>query len=42
MMRIFGDLFNLMLVCMAIGAVALPVLVGIGYIAYKIIKRRKK
>lgn len=40
-MRIFGDIFNLMLLCMAIGFIALPIVIGIGYIAYKIIKRKR-
>lgn len=41
-MRLIGELFNLMLKCMAIGFAALPVVIGAGYIAYRIMKRRKK
>lgn len=42
MMRLFGDIFNLMLLCMTIGFVALPVVIGIGYIVYRIVKKRRK
>lgn len=41
-MRIFGDIFNLMLLCMTIGFVALPVVIGLGYIVYRIIKRKRR
>lgn len=42
MMRLFGDIFNLMLLCMTIGFAALPVIIGIGYIVYKIIQRKRR
>lgn len=42
MMRLFGDIFNLMLLCMTVGFVALPVVIGIGYVAYRIVKKRRK
>ena len=42
MMRLFGDIFNLMLLCMTIGVVALPIVIGVGYIVYKIIQRKRR
>ena len=42
MMRLFGDIFNLMLLCMTVGFAALPVVIGIGYVAYRIVKKRRK
>lgn len=41
-MRLFGDIFNLMLLCMTIGFVVLPVVIGVGYIVYKIIQKKRK
>ena len=42
MMRLFGDIFNLMLLCMTVGFAALPIVSGIGYIVYRIFKRKRR
>lgn len=40
-MLMIGSLFNLMLLCLAVEFVTLPIVFGIGYIIYKVIKRKK-
>lgn len=40
-MRLFGELFNLMLVSMAFGMVLLAGVIGVGFVIYKIWRNKK-